>query len=806
MSSIQERIKAARLRAKGASTSSNLFETPTKKGGLGDEDVDISPLEAGEELYWVRDPTLLCLGRIGTDGKACLLERKSCKVASHETQKCELPAEPFLTMSKGHLKGCEKVILKTAQFDIELIQELLTKQEIDWVKEFALVRAGSKFTVAGLEDTHELLQSVSKYKSLETPNKRNAASDLASQVDVLTDMTKFIVELTGATYDDDGVRTNPPAIEFTEASYSTLIKNLLEQIELFGDFAMSTTRILGGQQDRLRVQTQPLEEMMEGLRLDLTSTKASLGDKDIQRIDVPHDAWSALEKGYEMIHSLECALIEARNIALEARENTDVILLELDSSSTNYSKSSKIKEEKDSHHNDPSLEFIRNLKSPTVIDGRLYHPASGGDDEDEKKVRFFGSSSDRNRENNTPFATNPGGNNPGGSGGCDNNASMCNICMNRMDRMEEMILNCLTRISNLEDAKNSNVESAILIKEQVFRGRSDICAWLDRHFPLESDKAIEGGCFPSPHYILNLVTADMCSRNYPKIPLEEKDLSRMGIKRPDATSYFALQTDKPDFMLTTSPCPSHVYKANKVDRDKAPFKFIPSYSDFGRSSDSESLHHRFKVLLHHVSQRQEKYIESRLADHGDSKVYDISKQLLADSLKFVTEMLDFMEELYSACNDSFNAPSEAWELVCHCLEELFTKEFKPSLRFCVSQDLVDARESLIGVVHTAFSLNMKVRELLATRLKNHSSTTTSHVRFVMKMAKGQKKGDDKVDNLKSEITKLKTENEALKKQNDESKATLKRLESRIDSHISTYQKERKQWNKLSAASAPSKPE
>lgn len=83
---------------------------------------------------------------------------------------------------------------------------------------------------------------------------------------------------------------------------------------------------------------------------------------------------------------------------------------------------------------------------------------------------------------------------------------------------------------------------------------------------------------------------------------------------------------------------------------------------------------------------------------------------------------------------------------------------------------------MVGVIHTAFSLSSKVRELNTTRLKNHSSTTTSHVRFVMKMSKASSKGSDKLDSLETEFDKLKVENEALKKQLDDSKNVMKRLE------------------------------
>jgi hypothetical protein len=58
-------------------------------------------------------------------------------------------------------------------------------------------------------------------------------------------------------------------------------------------------------------------------------------------------------------------------------------------------------------------------------------------------------------------------------------------------------------------------------------------------------------------------------------------------------------------------------------------------------------------------------------------------------------MLSFMEEIYSTCFDSFGVTTEVWELILHCIEEVFTKELKPCLKYCVAQDLVDVKDALI---------------------------------------------------------------------------------------------------------------
>ena len=150
-------------------------------------------------------------------------------------------------------------------------------------------------------------------------------------------------------------------------------------------------------------------------------------------------------------------------------------------------------------------------------------------------------------------------------------------------------------------------------------------------------------------------------------------------------------------------------------------------------------------------------------------------------------MLSFMDEIYASCVNSFGAMTEAWELVCHCIEEVFTKELKPLLKYCVAQDLVDVRDALIGVVHLAFSLNCKVRELTAVGLKNHHSTTLSHVRFIMKMVKSSRKAEMKnkaaSEKTALDTSKLQSSINSLEKDKNELKSHLKRLESRIDSYM-----------------------
>lgn len=126
-------------------------------------------------------------------------------------------------------------------------------------------------------------------------------------------------------------------------------------------------------------------------------------------------------------------------------------------------------------------------------------------------------------------------------------------------------------------------------------------------------------------------------------------------------------------MVNNEMCPNFNYKATKYQQDSATIRFLPSHEDFGNGLDSDSLHFKFKTSLEHVKAERDRYIESVLFDHPDHRVLSISKQLLNDSCKLVSQMLGFLDETYASCFNSFGATTEAWDLVSHCIEEMFRR-------------------------------------------------------------------------------------------------------------------------------------
>jgi hypothetical protein len=774
MSSLRERLDAAKRESRRVNSGGKLlFSTPDGEGG---SDTSLSaavfPCVHGKEIVWVKHPQLLCGGRIGNSSKGCLKSVSECDVESHERSKCNFPTTPFLVLmvSATVTRGYENIILESTGLESSFVTSLLGKTKVNWAKEFEEIKSNNSKTVQDREISKEIVQTARKQTSFQTPAKSHAINDFEDKLHDLTSISTLVEDMTKMTTDDDGVRIDRSVHLVDDTTVSKVLEDLYSHIDILAEHAKIVKEVLVGNSDLINGFVKPLESILSGVRLELASFRGDVGTKDLENLDVPPGIWNVVESGFAAIHSLENKLKLCQEKSNDAYEVADFLLGNSSSLKTNLPSNTDNVKSEDSSSKDDGKSFINSLGFGNNDD----------DDSDKPTIKngILRPRTNRDKESNDDNDLDD----------CDKDVTKCSLCMNRMDGIENRLVHSLLRLSNLEETKSGAIESAIMVKQEVFRGRKDIIAWAEKHFPSDKDKSIEVGCFSTPHFILNMMYADMCSKRYATIDLQVKDLKQLEINRPDATAYYAIQTDKPDFMVATSPCPSHAVKASKAERESCILRFIPSFADYGTSSDTESIQHRFKTSLGHIRDKQEKYLESRLEDHPNREVIEIANQLLSDSCKFITNMLEFMEELYCACHDSFGASTEAWELVCHCLDELFTKELKPSLKFSVSQDLGDSRNAFIGVLHSTFSLNVKIRELNHIGLKNHHSTTTSHVRFVMKMAKHTHNKpppqDSMIPALKHKYEVLETEHARLRRDYNQSNATMlksiKNLESRLD--------------------------
>ena len=99
--------------------------------------------------------------------------------------------------------------------------------------------------------------------------------------------------------------------------------------------------------------------------------------------------------------------------------------------------------------------------------------------------------------------------------------------MVRMTSIERQLTGTLLCLSGLEDAESGAIESALMVKDFIFRNRSDVTAWCAEQFPVSMRRTVECGCFMTPHYLLNLLHVDMCNKPYPTMEFTVKDLKTL---------------------------------------------------------------------------------------------------------------------------------------------------------------------------------------------------------------------------------------------------------------------------------------
>ena len=131
---------------------------------------------------------------------------------------------------------------------------------------------------------------------------------------------------------------------------------------------------------------------------------------------------------------------------------------------------------------------------------------------------------------------------------------------------------------------------------------------------------------------------------------------------------------------------------------------------------------------------------------------------------------------------AFKSSSEAWDLGCFGILQLFNNEFSVPLACMKFADFSEARATLLMIVWTNLRLGAIADDFLDTGIQNHPAMSSAQVRFIIQQAKGAQE-----TNPSKEIEALKTQVKSLqdivKKQEqllDQHTGKLTQVESRAD--------------------------
>jgi hypothetical protein len=280
--STQDHLRALCNRRQSAGASCTLFPTPR-----GVDRVAISPV-------------------VGAGDKMCLKPKFDCDIVSHSENCCDLPDTAFLAIKGPTSKvGHSSLILETSSLKEEPTMDLLNGSDKDWASEFGKIKANSLESIQDCHVANKLIATVRKHRSFgKTPSKLNVESVHTRNIEDLEIITNALQDLCIPQKDASG---DPVEVEyvFEEKTYKTQMEKVAEQMEFMYEMASAVEKLFARELILIGGFVKPIEAVVEGLRLELSTIKETLGNRNFAKTDVPAVMWKAVESSFDMINALE---------------------------------------------------------------------------------------------------------------------------------------------------------------------------------------------------------------------------------------------------------------------------------------------------------------------------------------------------------------------------------------------------------------------------------------------------------------------------------------------------------------------
>ena len=179
----------------------------------------------------------------------------------------------------------------------------------------------------------------------------------------------LLIDVSELELDTEGTVTSRD-FSFVPESYSKVYADVYEKLLILIENNKCAADVILGLQPFVESHTKPIEHLVSGLRIEIASLQAQLGDKELARKDIPPVLWNAVEAGFDSFLDLETKLCKVTVMAKEAHEVAGELL-----SGAEIDSKSQVRFENNSSILDGD-NFLQNLTSPRVVNGKLYHPIS----------------------------------------------------------------------------------------------------------------------------------------------------------------------------------------------------------------------------------------------------------------------------------------------------------------------------------------------------------------------------------------------------------------------------------------------
>ena len=303
------RSRLDQLKKKRSSVSRSLHGTSSLtpfsplRGGFG-RLTPIQPIVIGEEVALINECSLLCLGRIGSGSTVCLKLCELCDTESHTKKKGDLPSDACLIQLKGEDKGYDNVVLPIKHLEKDFIKELMAKVDVDWVSEFAMIKANESTNSYQMELVDETVKTARKQKNFFSPKKEKAGEEFETNLILLDTSAQLITDVLNYNVDEDG-EVREKDLTFENEAYKKNGSMLHDRVDILLEHSNVVSNMLTSVQPFVESQVGPVEQLAAGLRLDMANVNARIGSRNLARKDIPPSLWNAVETGFDSVLSVE---------------------------------------------------------------------------------------------------------------------------------------------------------------------------------------------------------------------------------------------------------------------------------------------------------------------------------------------------------------------------------------------------------------------------------------------------------------------------------------------------------------------
>ena len=168
--------------------------------------------------------------------------------------------------------------------------------------------------------------------------------------------------------------------------------------------------------------------------------------------------------------------------------------------------------------------------------------------------------------------------------------------------------------------------------------------------------------------------------------------------------------------------------------------------------------------------------------HTSATLQLIAQEQLSKCKRVVLECLEFLGDNYIRIMDAFDSASDAWDLGCFGITQLFLNDFSVSLACMKFVDFSVARLMLVTALWTNLRIGVIANAFNETGIQNHPAMSAAQVRFIIQQAKSAKKrrSAGEIENLKAQVKSLQ---ELIRKQEtqlEQHNGKLVQIKSRAD--------------------------